>query len=53
MAERPLWNAVTAGRVVAVSQQLVEAAELQAAHVAGEELHPHVRETVEDASGAV
>lgn len=41
-----LRNSVTRGGLVVVTQQFVLAAELQVAHVTGEELHPHMREGV-------
>lgn len=51
--QRRLWNGVTGGGLAVVAQQFVLAAEMQVTHVAGEELHPDVREAVGDAGGAV
>lgn len=49
----PLRYGVAGGCLTVMTQQFVWAAELQVAHVAGEELHASVGEAVGDAGGVV
>lgn len=51
--QRPLWYGVTGSCLAVVTQQFVLAAELQVAHLTGEELHANVGEGVCDAGRAV
>lgn len=48
-----LWQRVGSGSLAVVTQQLVLAAELQVTHVAGEQLHAHVGQSVGDAGSTV
>ncbi|TNN73343.1 hypothetical protein EYF80_016506 [Liparis tanakae] len=53
VGQRHLWYGVAGGRLPVVAQQPVLAAELQVAHVAGEQLQPDVGEAVGGAGAAV
>lgn len=53
VGQRPLWDGVTGCCLAVVPQQFLLTAELQVAHVTGEELHSHMGEGVGDARSTV